>query len=152
MSITIQQAADSDLRDILNLQYIAYQSEAKLLGNLNIPPLTQTLEEVENEFKNGIFLKATDEKGMIIGSVRAHSSKQTLYIGKLIVHPYSQGQGIGTKLVHAIENISPHQRYELFTSSKSVENIRLYKRLGYSIFLEKEIAEDLTFVYMEKIN
>lgn len=41
----IVKAEYKDLQDILNLQYLAYQSEAKLFGSKDIPPLKQTLDE-----------------------------------------------------------------------------------------------------------
>lgn len=85
------------MRIILDLQYLAYQSEAKLFNNPNIQPLRQTLAEVENEYQKGIVLKAVDEKNVIIGSVRAYYDKGTVYIGKLMVHPEKQGQGILTQ-------------------------------------------------------
>lgn len=52
----IQPAILTDLTDILELQKIAYQREAKLLNNFNIQPLTQTLAEIEIEFNQGTFL------------------------------------------------------------------------------------------------
>lgn len=67
-----------------------------------------------------------------------------------MVHPQKQGYGIGTKLLEEIEAEYPKQRYELFTGSKSVDNIRLYENLGYKIFREKQISEELSFVYLEK--
>ena len=122
----IKKAQKEDLEKILELQYLAYQSEAKLFGNMDIPPLKQTIEEVYDEFHKGIILKAVDEEGLIIGSVRAYQENGTVYIGKLMVHPKMQKKGIGTKLLLEIENVYPNQRYELFTSTKSINNIRLY--------------------------
>ncbi len=143
-------ADKQDLCAILNLQYLAYQSEAMLCNNPKIPPLTQTLQEVEQEFIKGIFLKALNEKDEIVGSVRAYSANGTLYIGKLIVRPDLQGQGIGTILLKEMEGRFPHKRYELFTSSKSARNIKLYERLGYLAFKEQEVTTDLKFIYLEK--
>ncbi len=148
--MNIIQAKRDDLRDILDLQYLAYQSEAEIYNDYNIPPLKQTLDEVEREFDKGIILKATDESGNIIGSVRAFCENGSVYIGKLIVHPKRQRQGIGTALLSAIEAHYPNQRYELFTGSKSVKNIALYKRSGYKIFTVKKIDDGLEFVYLEK--
>ena len=147
--MNIKSATKSDLPAILSLQYLAYQSEAILLQNFSIPPLKQTLAELEAEFESGIILKAV-EGGEIIGSVRARSENGTAYIGKLIVHPAHQGKGIGTQLLYAIEQALPAQRYELFTSSKSEKNIRLYERVGYRKFMEKQVSPDLSFVYLEK--
>ncbi len=146
----IEKATREELRDILTLQYLAYESEARLLNNWNIPPLNQTLEEVEAEFDKGIILKAVDEAGTIIGSVRAWQNQNTVYVGKLMVHPQWQGQGIGTKLLLSVEGEYPDCRYELFTSTRSVKNIALYQRCGYRIFNEKQISETLRFVYLEK--
>ena len=146
----IKKAQKEDLEKILELQYLAYQSEAKLFGNMDIPPLKQTIEEVYDEFHKGIILKAVDEEGLIIGSVRAYQENGTVYIGKLMVRPKMQKKGIGTKLLLEIENVYPNQRYELFTSTKSIYNIRLYEKLGYKIFKEEAVSQDLIFVYMRK--
>lgn len=146
----IIKANKSDLKTILELQYLSYQSEAKLFNDFSIPPLKQTYNEVEQEYQSGIFLKAIDENGEIIGSVRAYIDNDTAYIGKLIVRPDKQGQGIGTELLSAIEQNCPVPRYELFTSDKSIKNIQLYERLGYTRFREQKISDELIFVYLEK--
>ena len=148
--ILIKKAQKKDLEAILKLQYLAYQSEAKLFGNMDIPPLKQTIEEVYDEFLKGAILKAVDDGGSIIGSVRAYEDGGTVYIGKLMVHPSKQGQGIGTQLLLEMEKQFPKQRYELFTSTRSEKNIALYQKLGYKIFDEKQVTEELRFVYMEK--
>ena len=148
--VFIDKAQACDLKAILELQYLAYQSEAKLFGDMDIPPLKQTIEEVGEEFAKGTVLKVVDDSGDIIGSVRAYEENGTIYIGKLMVHPKMQKQGIGTQLLLAMENEFPNHRYELFTSSKSISNIRLYERLGYKIFKEEAVSEELQFVYLEK--
>lgn len=148
--MNIKKAEKEDLQDILDLQYLAYQSEARLFNNMDIPPLKQTLEDVFNEYKKGIILKALDEKGKIIGSVRGYLEDGTVYIGKLMVHPQDQGKGIGTKLLLSIEREFTSYRYELFTSTKSKRNIELYEKLGYKVFSERNISEELRFVYLEK--
>jgi len=148
--MTIVRASRPDLREIIALQYLAYQSEAELHDNYAIPPLTQTYDEVVREWENGLFLKAVDDNGEIIGSIRGYVENNTAYLNKVIVHPKKQGQGIGTQLLLTMERTLPAERYELFTSSKSVRNIRLYARLGYVRFAERPAAEGLTFVYLEK--
>lgn len=145
----IDRATDSDLAEILKLQYLAYQSEAILLGNFSIPPLLQTLDELRSEFEQGTLLKAVEDS-VIIGSVRGRLENTTLLIGKFIVHPGFRSRGIGSQLLLAIEKLYPGVRYELFTSSKSERNIALYERLGYRRFAEQRISSALTFVYLEK--
>ncbi|MEE1219356.1 MAG: GNAT family N-acetyltransferase [Ruminococcus sp.] len=148
----IKKAKIEDLQEILKLQYLAYQSEAKLFNDMNIPPLKQTLEELYNEFYKGTILKVMNNTGDIIGSVRAYQKGETVYIGKLMVHPKYQKQGIGTKLLIEIENEYPNKRYELFTSTKSINNIKLYQKMGYKIFKEESVTDELKFVYLQKVN
>ena len=47
----ILKAEFKDLQEILQLQYLAYQTEAALFGNKEIPPLKQTLDEAESFLK-----------------------------------------------------------------------------------------------------
>ena len=148
--ILIEKAQREDLKEILELQYLAYQSEAKLFCDMEIPPLKQTIEEVYVEFEKGTILKAVDEKGVIIGSVRAYQDDGTVYVGKLMVHPKMQKKGIGTKLLLEMEKEYPMLRYELFTSTRSVDNIRLYEKLGYKIYKEEVVSRELQFVYLQK--
>lgn len=148
--ILIAKAKKEDLKELLELQYLAYQSEAKLFGDMDIPPLKQTIEEVYEEFEKGTILKAIDDNGVIVGSVRAYEDGRTVYIGKLMVRPDVQKRGLGTKLLLEIENEYPNLRYELFTSTKSISNIRLYERLGYKIFKEEAVSQELQFVYLQK--
>lgn len=114
----IKKANKFDLPEILQLQYLAYKSEAQLFDNFDIPPLNQTLKEIEAELNNGLMLKVLDENNNIIASIRGNVKNDTLYIGKLIVHPDMQGQGIGTALLKEIERICKQKRYELLQVQK----------------------------------
>ena len=147
----ITKAQKEDLKEILELQYLAYQSEAALFGNKDIPPLKQTLEEVVEEYDEGLVLKMTDERGAIIGSVRAKEKAGTVYIGKLMVRPDHQKKGYGRRLLLEVEQYYPGKRYELFTSTRSKDNIRLYESAGYREFDRKAVDDELIFVYMEKV-
>lgn len=146
----IEKAKLEDLEGILKLQYLAYQSEADLFKTRDIPPLKQTLAEVKEEYDKGIILKMSNEDGRLIGSVRAKESEGTVYIGKLMVRPDYRGKGYGSKLLSKIEELFPGKRYELFTSTRSADNIRLYEKAGYKEYVKKRISDELTFVYMEK--
>ena len=146
----IEKANLEDLDEILRLQYLAYQSEAALFGSNDIPPLKQKLDEVTEEYAQGRILKMIDEDGAIIGSVRAKEADGTVYIGKLMVHPDHRRKGYGRRLLTEIERNFPGKRYELFTSTRSKDNIRLYKDNGYREFDQRVAGDDLVFVYMEK--
>jgi len=150
MDISIAQASPDDACEILALQKLAYQSEARLNDDWTIPPLTQTLPEILSEFETKVFLKAmcADE---IIGSVRAALDSGICKVGRLIVHPDYQGRGIGTLFMNRIEAAFPHaERFELFTGIKSTDNIRLYRRLGYREYREEDLSPKVRLVFMEK--
>lgn len=75
--------------------------------------LVQTLEELEDDFKNQFFPNAVIN-GRIIGSVRASVKEDTCFVGRLIMHPEFQNQGIGSKLVQEIEFFfKTSKRFEL---------------------------------------
>jgi len=147
----IIKADKCDLPSILSLQKLAYQSEAELVGDYSIPPLTQTLEGIEEDFNGGIILKAVDN-GEIIGSVRTRLFENTVYIGRLIVTPLRQNQGIGTALLSAAEKLYPNARFELFTSDKSAKNLSLYIKNGYKEFKREPLNENknVNIVFLEK--
>jgi len=148
---TITRAVAGDAEAILALQLEAYQSEARLYNDWLIPPLVQTLDELREEFGTSIILKAISD-GRLIGSVRASESGGVAHIGRLIVAPDVQGRGIGTALLNAIEACyPPTTSFELFTGSLSVDNIRLYRRHGYSVVREEVLGPTVVVVFMHKL-
>ena len=146
----IFESQEEDLSAVLDLQYLAYRSEAELYNDFTIPPLTQTLHELQAEVSSGICLVAK-EKDQIVGSVRAIATNGICKIGKLIVRPSMQGKGVGTSLMQKIESMFPEaNEFEVFTGHKSTPNIRLYKRLGYSEREEKKINEKVSLLFLAK--
>lgn len=151
MNIEIIPGNQDDACEILVLQKTAYQKEAILYDDWNIPPLTQSLPEIKKEFKMSVFVKAVlGDK--IIGSVRASLNSNTCKIGRLIVHPEYQRKGIGTLLMQNIESQFPNaKRFELFTGTRSVDNIRLYQKLGYVEYRQEDLSSKVRIVFMKKV-
>lgn len=148
--VDIYQANKSDLETILQLQKACYQTEAEIYNDYTIPPLLQDLGALEKEFDEQVFLKAVAE-GEIVGSVRAFFDGRTCFVGKLIVKPNFQNQGIGRLLLDSIELTFPMcKRFELFTGHKSLKNLHLYNKLGYNEFNRKVINDNMTMIYLEK--
>lgn len=146
----ITHAEITDAAEILALQKLAYQSEAAIYNDYEIPPLTQSLEGIRSQFADHTFLKAIED-GQIVGSVRARSDGQTCYIGRLIVHPDYQNRGIGSALLKEIERIQKAERYELFTGSKSKRNLYFYNKHGYREFKTEDQTDKVKIVFLQKI-
>lgn len=150
--MNIERAFLKDAKEILALQKRAFKQEAERYGNPGIEPLSVTLEQTKEEFKNSVVLKMTKE-GRIIGSVRADIKGKTCLVRKLIVEPELQNRGYGAALMKAIEaECKDCSRFELFTGHKSDNNRHLYKKLGYKITgTIKPYENDVCMVKMEKI-
>lgn len=147
----ICRATIPDAPAILGLQKLCYQSEAALYDDYGIPPLLQTLDQLVEEFASVVILKATDGDA-VIGSVRAYAAEGSCFVGRLIVHPSRQNQGIGRQLMAAVEReFADAQRFELFTGARSEKNLSLYAKLGYREFKRQAQGDKVILVYMEKI-
>jgi ribosomal protein S18 acetylase RimI-like enzyme len=151
MKATVVHRANlEDATAILQLQREAYQSEALLYNDWSIPPLTQTLEQLHEEFLSGSVFKAM-QGAALVGSVRARVVDGAVHIGRLIVAPAAQRQGIGSALLRHVEAAFPKaERFELFTGSLSEANIRLYGKHGYAVTQEKVLSSSVTLVFMSK--
>ncbi len=150
-NLVISGATAADAPAILALQQAAYQSEAELYQDWSIPPLTQGLSELQQEIATITVLKAS-QGSRLVGSVRAVLQEDgSVAIGRLIVDPALQGQGIGSCLMAAIEAAFPTtSRFELFTGSLSQRNISLYERLGYAVYARKQLSPQVELVFLEK--
>ncbi len=149
--VEIVEAGVEDIGEVLILQRAAYVSEALLYGDPDIPPLTQTLDELRAELAECLTLKAI-AGGRVVGSVRARVDGRTGHIGRLIVAPDLQGRGLGTRLLAEIEErlVGRVDRFELFTGDRSEANLRLYRRFGYHETRRESLHGALELVHMEK--
>ncbi|WP_366800010.1 GNAT family N-acetyltransferase [uncultured Cytophaga sp.] len=148
MSIVVE----TDLEQLLELQTSCYLEEAILYNDFTIPPVTQTLASIKLDFRKEVFLKIEFDRN-IIGSVRGYVESNTCKIGRLLVHKDFRNQGLGKALMNGIEShFNSPNRFELFTGFKSTKNILLYKKLGYSEYKKQYIHEELSLVFLEKIN
>ena len=148
--LPIEDARIDDVPEIVALQKLAFQKEAERTGDWQMPAQTQTIDDLASEFPN-LRLFVIRDGGRIIATGRAKLDGKTVRMGRLAVAPDWQGRGLGTRLLCALEASFPDSdRLEIFTSDVSLDNIRLYERLGYHEFARKKVKTLATLVYMEK--
>jgi GNAT superfamily N-acetyltransferase len=149
--ISVKPVSIEDASIILELQKLAYQSEADLYPGELIAPMVQTLESMEEDVKNITVLKAMAQE-TIVGSVRAHMEEGVCHINRLLVDPKYQGSGIGVALLNAIEAAfaSQTKTYHLETGNRSTGNLRFYANRGYHKVGEEKITDQFGFVHLEK--
>jgi len=148
----ISRATTEDAAAILAVQYEAYAQEAALYGDVTLPPQVETEEDLRGVLASHVVLKAVAD-GAIIGSVRGREEEGTCYVGRLVVTPERQGQGLGSMLLAAIEKEFAHVgRLELFTGHKSLRNLGFYGRRGYAEFRRYRESAAVTLIFLEKSN
>ena len=131
--VTTRPIEPRDAGEVMTLQRAAFVQEALIYGSPEMPPLTQTLDEVESELRENIGVVALDGTRMI-GALRARVDGDLLLVGRIAIAPDRAGEGIGSALLEAVERRGAEAgatEAELFTGSLSEANLRLYERLGY---------------------
>ncbi|MDQ1175509.1 GNAT family N-acetyltransferase [Microbacterium sp. SORGH_AS_0421] len=132
-SASIRPIDTDDAGEVLTIQRAAFASEALIYGDPDMPPLTQTLEELRAELVENLGCVAVTDR-RIVGAVRARLDGELLLIGRLAIAPDQQGEGLGTLLLAAVEDRGRKagaNEAELFTGALSEANQRLYEREGY---------------------
>ncbi|OPG11485.1 GNAT family N-acetyltransferase [Microbispora sp. GKU 823] len=148
--VEIARALPADAGEILTLQRAAYVTEAQLYGDPFIAPLVESLDQVRTVIETGVVLKATDG-GRVVGAVRGQMSGSTCLVGRLVVAPDRQGQGIGSGLLAAMHEAVPEAAaFDLFTGHLSEGNLRLYRRLGYRETQRERVQDHLTLVHLRR--
>jgi GNAT superfamily N-acetyltransferase len=150
LRVMIERAVAADAGEILTVQRAAYVSEAQLYGDPYILPLVESLEQLRKVIETAVVLKALDA-GRIVGAVRGQVSGTTCLVGRLVVAPDRQGQGLGTAMLSALhEEVPEAEAFDLFTGHLSEVNLRFYRRLGYRETHRERMDDHLTMVHLRR--
>ena len=150
-TLKIVPADPHDAADILALQKIAFEPEARACQVWEIPPLQETVEGIREHIQMATVLKAVDG-GRLAGAVRGIVTGGTCLIRVLVVAPEHQGKGLGARLLAAIEAAHPQvERFELNTNMIMVANVRFYLGQGYEVVEQIQATPAIRLAFMRKI-
>lgn len=134
MTLPIRPLEVAHAGEVLTLQRAAYVPEARRYRDLDLPPLVQSLDEVRAELgRADVVGLGVWDGARLVASVRLRVDGTVAHLGRLVVAPDRQGEGLGSRLLAACEGALPPAVAEirLFTGSLSDPTIRLYERFGY---------------------
>ncbi|WP_054706508.1 GNAT family N-acetyltransferase [Bacillus sp. JCM 19041] len=146
LKATIQE--DAIAKEILKLQKRAYKVEAELIGFNGIPPLHETLEQLQQS--NEVFFVYMEGE-VISGAIAIEYNHTCIHISRVMVDPSSFRKGIArTLLTHVEEQTEEGVPLLVSTGSRNFPAIRLYTSMGYERIGTKDIEEGLSLVLLRK--
>ena len=142
---TLLPGTSHDAPEVLVLQRCCWVAEAIANDTLDIPPLREDLTAVRGWVGTGWLLR---DGPRLIGDVRGAVDGDVWRIGRLMVAPDRQGEGLGRRLLMHAETAAPAgiRRFALFTGRRSDRNLAMYERAGY-----RRTGGDEAVVHLEKV-
>ena len=147
--VVLSRISPADAGEVLTVQRAAFASEALIYGSADMPPLTQTLDEMRAELEDADGWVARVGP-RLVGAIRVRQTDDLLLIGRIAIAPDMQGFGIGRALLEAAERDSRAPEAELFTGSLSEANVRLYESCGYRVTERVDQGDGTEQLFMRK--
>ncbi len=132
---------------VLNIQKLAYQVEAKLIGSDDIPPLKDTVDTLQQcgELFFGYYINEE-----LCGAISIKIENNEIDIHRLIVHPHHFKKGIAQSLLNVIESTINAETIKVATGSKNIPAVNFYKKNGFEYVKEVTVKEQLSLIFFKK--
>lgn len=138
------------LEQMINVQRAAYSVEAELIGTRNIPPLNETIEELEAVHDEEFFGFVMD--GELMGFVATMDESPHLRISRMVVDPKFFKNGIGKALVlYVLNHRKPGQPVKVTTGEKNLPARRLYERFGFRLERSFEVEDGTAIIELIRL-
>jgi len=130
---------EASATEILRVQKLSYQVEAKIIEFEGIPGLKETIDDITKSEETFIGMTSDDQ---LVGFLSFTMDETMIDICKLVVHPSNFKQGIASKLIsYLISNYSDSRTIIVHTGTKNSPAINLYKKYHF-IESEQFLIED----------
>ena len=130
----LRPAVPADVGELYTLQLCCWVQEQHANPGVRIPALHESLDDMRESLEEWTWL-VLRRAGRLVAAARGRAEDDTWDVGRLMVAPDLQGQGLGRFMLAEIESVAPPAvtTYTLFTGAQSHDNIRMYKRAGYRL-------------------
>jgi ribosomal protein S18 acetylase RimI-like enzyme len=145
--LELRRAGPADALAIRALTRSAYAKWVPVIGREPLPMAADYNEAVQRHLIDLLYAK-----GGLVGLIEIIHCDHHLFVENLAVSPDAQGQGYGRALLAHAERLASDMGYaeiRLLTNKRFIENVQLYRRLGYRIDREEAIWDGFT-VHMSK--
>ncbi|SEM58592.1 GNAT family N-acetyltransferase [Paenibacillus sp. OV219] len=140
---------EPQVRELLNVQLLSYNVEARLIGFYDIPGLRDTVDTLQacGEQFFGYW-----QQDALAGAVSFKDENGCIDIHRLVVHPDFFRRGIGEQLVSHVLDTFQHRaaRFIVSTGAANLPAIRLYTKLGFVEQRKVEVAPGFFIAEFEK--
>lgn len=149
MIIKLDITEPSMAAEIYDLQKNAYEVEANIIGYLDLPPLKETVQDLQQ--CGELFLGYVLE-GKVLGAISYKTSTDLLDIHRLMVHPLHFRKGIAhALLVHLEECEAAICEWIVSTGTGNTPAINFYKRNGFQAINEVKVNERLSITNLKRL-
>lgn len=123
---------------IIHVLHAAYKRYE--LAPIPSSALLETEQTIIGNLQHGITIFSAKLGDEVVGIVKYECTNEGAYFSRLAVLPSFQGQGIASKLIHfltAHAHSEKHKSIYCKVRKSEPNNIKLYKKLGFSITKEE---------------
>ena len=135
-------------KEVLNIQILSYNVEAKIIDFYDIPPLKDTVQSLQQcgETFYGYYLNKE-----LCGVISIKVDDRVIDIHRLMVHPKHFRKGIAKKLLSFIEvELGSFEAIVVSTGTKNEPAVSFYLRNGFLKIEETMITECLSLTTFKK--
>jgi ribosomal protein S18 acetylase RimI-like enzyme len=133
----LRQATSADAGAIRELTRQAYAKWVPLIGR-EPKPMTANYDEAVTRHRFDLLYI----DGVLAALIETIREADHLLVENVAVSPSFQGRGLGRRLMAHAEILAKAAGYaeiRLYTNQRFVENVELYRRLGYRVDREEEV-------------
>jgi ribosomal protein S18 acetylase RimI-like enzyme len=135
-------------QQIHTVQVAAYKIESVLIDYHNIPPLLESVEDIQTSGERFLAYWCADN---LMGVLSFERQRDVVEICRLAVAPEATRRGIGSQLLTFLEENEEGCHFlRVSTAERNVPAVKLYEKQGYHIQNRRQLPDGLWLVELAK--